>query len=94
MSQLLGRVKKVVSFFHRSTTATAVLQDKQAILQLPTHKLVQNVPTRWNSSHDMLERFLEQQAAVLPALTDKSVKRRMLLLYLKVMFKQLRTSFR
>lgn len=75
MSRLLGRVRKVVTFFHRSTTAAAVLKEKQVMLQLPLHKLVQDVATRWNSSHDMLERYLEQQAAVFSALTDKSVKK-------------------
>ncbi|XP_051998856.1 E3 SUMO-protein ligase ZBED1-like [Xyrauchen texanus] len=75
MSRLLGRVRKVVTFFHRSTTAAAVLKDKQEMLQLPTHKLIQDVPTRWNSSYDMLERYLEQQAAVFSALTDKNAKR-------------------
>ncbi|KAL0202013.1 hypothetical protein M9458_000031 [Cirrhinus mrigala] len=75
MSRLLGRVRKVVTFFHRSTTAAAVLKDKQEMLQLPPHKLIQDVSTRWNSSYDMLERYLEQQAAVFSALTDRSIKR-------------------
>lgn len=75
MSRLLGKVRKVVTFFHRSTTAAAVLKAKQDLLQLPPHKLVQDVITRWNSSYDMLERYLEQQAAVYSALTEKNIKK-------------------
>lgn len=67
--------RQIVTFFHRSTTAAARLKDKQEMLQLPPHKLIQDVPTRWNSSYDLLERYLEQQAAVFSALTDRSVKR-------------------
>lgn len=74
VSRVLGRVRKVVTFFHKSTTAAAVLCDKQKMLQLPSHKLVQDVTTRWNSSHDMLEQYLEQQAVVF-AFTDGSVKK-------------------
>ncbi|KAK1906354.1 Zinc finger BED domain containing protein 4 [Dissostichus eleginoides] len=49
-SRLLGRVRRVAAFFHRSSTATAVLATKQGMLNLPAHKLIMDVVTRWNSS--------------------------------------------
>ncbi|KAK7934311.1 hypothetical protein WMY93_005207 [Mugilogobius chulae] len=75
VSRLLGKVRKIVTFFHRSTTAAHILQSKQEMLNVPKHKLIQDVPTRWNSSYDMLERYLEQQAAVYSALTEKALKK-------------------
>ncbi|XP_040188247.1 E3 SUMO-protein ligase ZBED1-like [Rana temporaria] len=75
MDRLLGRIRKVVSYFHRSTTAAHVLKTKQEMLKLPKHKLINDVPTRWNSTYDMLERYLEQQAAIYSALTDKTLKK-------------------
>ncbi|KAM3858869.1 E3 SUMO-protein ligase ZBED1-like [Diretmus argenteus] len=75
MDRLLGRIRKVVLYFHRSTTAAHVLKTKQAMLQLPNHKLIPDVTTRWNSTYDMVERYLEQQAAVYSALTDKTLKK-------------------
>ncbi|XP_039520337.1 E3 SUMO-protein ligase ZBED1-like [Pimephales promelas] len=72
---LLGRVRRIVSFFHRSTIGTTVLKEKQRLLGIPEHKLKQDVITRWNSSFDMLECFLEQQAAVCASLLDKKLRK-------------------
>ena len=74
-TRLLGRVRRIVTFFHRSTVATAVLKEKQKLLGIPVHKLKQDVSTRWISSFDMLERFLEQQAAVCASLLDRKIRK-------------------
>lgn len=46
VNRLLGRVRRVAIFFHRSSTATAVLTTKQKLLNLPVHKLIIDVATR------------------------------------------------
>lgn len=75
ISRLLAKIRKVVSFFHKSTTAAHVFKTKLEMLELPNHKLIQDVPTRWNSSHDMVERYLEQKVAVYSTLTDQAVRK-------------------
>ena len=75
MDMLLGRIRRIASFFHRSTTAMAVLKSKQALLELPQHQLINDVPTMWNSSYDMVQRFLEQQAEIEAVLLTKDVKK-------------------
>lgn len=40
MSRLLGRVRRIAAFFHRSSTATAALAAKQILQELPAHKLI------------------------------------------------------
>uniref|UniRef100_A0A3Q1BI66 BED-type domain-containing protein n=1 Tax=Amphiprion ocellaris TaxID=80972 RepID=A0A3Q1BI66_AMPOC len=75
VARLLGRVRRIASFFHRSTTASHKLKEKQTLLGLPLHKLVIDVVTRWNSSLEMLDRFLEQQPAVSAALLSPEVRR-------------------
>ncbi|KAM8733234.1 E3 SUMO-protein ligase ZBED1-like [Acanthopagrus schlegelii] len=75
VARLVGRVRHIAKFFHRSTTATRVLKEKQKLLQLKVHKLTIDVVTRWNSALEMLERFLEQQPAISAALHSPEVRR-------------------
>lgn len=75
VSEILVKVKKLVTFFHKSPKASEILRETQRQLQLPAHKLIHDVSTRWNSSLDMLERFWEQQPAVLNALLSRKMKR-------------------
>ena len=75
LSELLVKVRKVVTYFHKSPQATEILRDIQSQLHLPNHKLIHDVSTRWNSSLDMLERFWEQQPALLNAMLSRRIKR-------------------
>ncbi|XP_029913137.1 zinc finger BED domain-containing protein 1-like [Myripristis murdjan] len=74
-ARLLGKVRKVVGFLHRNIKGAEILREKQQQLTLPSHKLIQDVSTRWNSSHDMLERFLEQQPAVFATLMSRELRK-------------------
>lgn len=74
MDRLLGRVRHIVKFFHKSSTAMAVLKNKQTLLELPNHKLIGDVSTRWNSSYDMLNRYFDQRIAIEAILMSKDVK--------------------
>ena len=74
IDRLLGRIRRVVAFFHRSTTAAAVLKAKCKLLNLREVKLIQDVSTHWNSAVDMLERFLELQLAVYATHISREIK--------------------
>lgn len=75
VARLLGKVRLIVTFFHCSMVGTAVLNEKQKLLGLPEHKLKQDMSTCWNSSFNMLDCFLEQQAAVYASLLDKKLRK-------------------
>ncbi|XP_067676420.1 E3 SUMO-protein ligase ZBED1-like [Haliotis asinina] len=74
MERLLRRVTRVVSFFHKSTSATSALTLMHAKLGLPKHRLEMDVSTRLNSTYDMLERYVQQQAAVFAAILELKKK--------------------
>ena len=69
-SRILARARKLVGNFRQSPGAAQVLKEKQELLGLLVNKLIQDVPTCWNSAHDMLTRLLEEQAAVCAAVLD------------------------
>ena len=75
MDRILGRIRHIVSFFNRSTTAMAVLKSKQSLLQLPQHKLINDVPTRWNSPYGTVQQFLKQQAVIEAVPLTKDMKK-------------------
>lgn len=74
VARILARMKRIVGFFHRSSVAAAILKSQSTLLELPYHKLVMDVCTRWNSAYDMLERYLSLQAAIVSVLVSKELK--------------------
>ncbi|KAM4546398.1 E3 SUMO-protein ligase ZBED1-like [Fundulus diaphanus] len=66
VSRLLDRVRRVAAYFHRSTKAKHLFEENQKVVLKLTSplKLITDVATRWNSGLDMMERFLQLQAAV------------------------------
>ncbi|WAQ97956.1 LOW QUALITY PROTEIN: ZBED1-like protein [Mya arenaria] len=65
VSRLVGKGRKLVTSFHQSSSANDLLMAKQLLLGTKTHKLIMDVPTRWNSTHMMLERLIKQTAPLL-----------------------------
>ena len=62
--QLLNCARSIVGHYHRSNVAFNTFRQIQSQLNLPAHRLIQDVPTRWNSSYYMLERLVEQKKAI------------------------------
>uniref|UniRef100_A0A1I8FX33 Dimer_Tnp_hAT domain-containing protein n=1 Tax=Macrostomum lignano TaxID=282301 RepID=A0A1I8FX33_9PLAT len=63
LKTILDKARSIVGHFHHSVTAQANLKTLQLQLKLPTHSLVQDVDTRWNSTLAMLRRINEQEEA-------------------------------
>ena len=71
LSTVLARCRKIVQHFNKSRVDKEDLAAKQILLQLPKHNLLQEVSTRWNSTHDMIIRLCEQQPAIAAVLHRK-----------------------
>ena len=79
IAKLISKGRRVVSFYHKSPLATSILQEKQmALLEKSAqgHKLITDVPTRWNSTLDMLERLQEQTPALHAAQLHPPIKKK------------------
>ncbi|XP_044058674.1 uncharacterized protein LOC122879066 [Siniperca chuatsi] len=69
-----SKIRAVVEWIKRSSTAQTVLRAKQQLLNLPQHSLVLNARTCWSSLYLMVERFVEQYAAIQATTTDPQIK--------------------
>ena len=63
-------IRPAAGFFHRSHVGAQVFTELQEKLGLPKHKLIMDVKTRWNSTYNMVDHFLEQRLAIAAALND------------------------
>lgn len=61
--------RRLVCHFKHSCHANKVLREAQACVGLPNKKLKQDEPTRWDSTYNMLNRLIEQRAALSIAAT-------------------------
>ncbi|XP_067678487.1 E3 SUMO-protein ligase ZBED1-like [Haliotis asinina] len=75
VSHILGKMRKIVGFFHRSPPANQVLRDRAVLLALPNHDLIIDCVTCWNSAFDMVARFLEMREAIITALVAKETSK-------------------
>ena len=75
VNTIIKKGRMIVGTFKRSTVAKNIFEQKQEVL-LPGkhHKLIQDCPTRWNSSYNMLERLREQIQTVTAAGLDPELK--------------------
>ena len=67
---LISNVRDVTNYSHRSTLFAEDLRKRMESLGWEDKALIQDVVTRWNSSYDMLDRFLDLYEAVKKSLED------------------------
>ena len=64
VKDLLKKSKAIVGHFSQSSNAARELLELQEEYDLPKHRLLQDVITRWNSTKIMWKRLIEQKPAV------------------------------
>ena len=64
VSDALASGRKIIGHFKHSPLATSRLETVQTGLGMPVKRLIQDVPTRWNSTFYMTASLLEQKSAI------------------------------
>ncbi len=64
VADIVAKLKSSATHFNHSVLAKQHLKNIQKELDLPQHRIIQSVPTRWNSTLHMLESMLEQKRAL------------------------------
>lgn len=64
IKDIIANCRKITSHFNHSPLAYSKLEELQKQHNIVQHKLVQDVPTRWNSTYLMMERMYEQRSAI------------------------------
>ncbi|KAJ8351975.1 hypothetical protein SKAU_G00234510 [Synaphobranchus kaupii] len=70
--ELTGKARRIVGHFKHSSVALADLHKAQEKYGLSTTALIQDVCTRWNSTHDMLQTLLKNRQAVNSVIMDNA----------------------
>ena len=81
LGKLLGKARKMVTFFHQSSSITDLFLEKQKVIfsgqseqeQLIGHKLIIDVVICWNSTLYMLQRLNEQFPVLMALANDPSL---------------------
>ena len=76
ISRLVGAARKLVGHFKHSVLATEELKKREAQMNMTEMKLLQDCPTRWNSTFYMLERLVQLRWPVIAVFSDDSVSKR------------------
>ena len=64
VQDMLSVCRHIVSHYHHSHVASSCFTRNQQQLDLPSHTLIQDIDTRWNSTFYMLESLLQQRKAI------------------------------
>ncbi|KAH6935576.1 hypothetical protein HPB50_006836 [Hyalomma asiaticum] len=73
IDDLCRKSGKLVAHFRHSTIASDELSRRQELLGLPTERLTQSCPTRWNSTYQMLAKLVKHRPAIQSVLADRSI---------------------
>lgn len=78
ISSILGKCRKLVTHFHKSTSLNDALMQKQASVfedepKYIGHRLIAHVCTRWNSIFEMVQRIMGQMPAILAVASDTTL---------------------